>query len=61
MDVDESRENLEELMKDPERELPVFPMSAVLDPDFNELKNILREMLAGCPEPPDPTQTIPVE
>ncbi len=56
MDADESRENLDLLMKDPERTLPVFPMSAVLDPDFNEIKDILREMLSSCPEPPDPTQ-----
>lgn len=25
-------------------------MSAVLDPDFNEIKDVLRDLLSKCPE-----------
>ena len=52
MDMEESEKNLEELLKDPARTLPVFPMSAVLDPDFSELKDVLRDQLAQSPDSP---------
>ena len=57
MDLPESNENLEKLMKDPERKLPVFPMSASTDADFSELMDIMREFLDQCPPPPDVTQS----
>lgn len=52
MDMEESEKNLEELLKDLKKTLPVFPMSAVLDPDFHELKDVLRDLLSQCPETP---------
>ena len=52
MDMEESEKNLEELLKDLKKSLPVFPMSAVLDPDFHELKDVLRDLLSQCPETP---------
>ncbi len=52
MDMEESEKNLEELLKDLNKTLPVFPMSAVLDPDFNEIKDVLRDLLSKCPETP---------
>ncbi len=58
MDAPESPANLELLVKDVNKRLPIFPMSAAFDEDFAELKNILRDFLEKCPPPPDPTQTI---
>ena len=52
MDMEESEKNLDELLKDLKKTLPVFPMSAVLDPDFHELKDVLRDLLSQCPETP---------
>lgn len=52
MDMEESEKNLEELLKDLKKTLPVFPMSAALDPDFHELKDVLRDLLSQCPETP---------
>ncbi len=52
MDMEESEKNLDELLKDLKKTLPVFPMSAVLDPDFHELKDVLRDRLSQCPETP---------
>ncbi len=52
MDMEESEKNLEELLKDLNKSMPVFPMSAVLDPDFNEVKDVLRDLLAECPDTP---------
>ena len=50
MDMEESEKNLEDLLKALNRTIPVFPMSAVLDPDFNEIKDVLRDLLSKCPE-----------
>ena len=50
MDMEESEKNLEDLLKDLNKTIPVFPMSAVLDPDFNEIKDVLRDLLSKCPE-----------
>ena len=50
MDTEESEKNLEDLLKDLNKTIPVFPMSAVLDPDFNEIKDVLRDLLSKCPE-----------
>ena len=50
MDMEESEKNLEDLLKELNRTIPVFPMSAVLDPDFNEIKDVLRDLLSKCPE-----------
>ena len=50
MDMEESEKNLEDLLKVLNRTIPVFPMSAVLDPDFNEIKDVLRDLLSKCPE-----------
>ena len=52
MDMEESEKNLEALLKDLNRTIPVFPMSAVLDPDFNEIKDVMRDLLAKCPDTP---------
>ena len=50
IDMEESEKNLEDLLKDLNKTIPVFPMSAVLDPDFNEIKDVLRDLLSKCPE-----------
>lgn len=52
MDMEESEKNLEALLKDLNKTIPVFPMSAVLDPDFNEIKDVMRDLLAKCPDTP---------
>ena len=58
MDVPESEENLKRLVKDVKKRLPIFPMSAQEDPDYEELKEVLRDFLAKNPETPDATQTV---
>lgn len=52
MDMEESEKNLEDLLKALNKTIPVFPMSAVLDPDFNEIKDVMRDLLSKCPDTP---------
>lgn len=52
MDMEESEKNLEDLLKALNKTIPVFPMSAVLDPDFNEIKGVMRDLLSKCPDTP---------
>ena len=58
MDVPESEENLKRLVNDVKKRLPIFPMSAQEDPDYEELKEVLRDFLAKTPDAPDATQTV---
>ncbi len=61
MDVPESKENLKALVKSVRKRLPIFPMSAKDDPDFNELMDVIRSLTEKKPEPPDATQTVRVK
>ena len=49
---------MQRLVKDVNKRLPIFPLSAQTDPDYEELKEVLQDFLAKRPDTPDATQTI---